>query len=119
MVFASKALEKHGDEYWEGVLRNPDTKASAIEFAVGQILTYKFMQNGQVERATAITDNMARKAKTLGQAIQILSVLGKQTPEGMMRYVSGMLSGLTTQSQKDLLNLQSEDVVEAFNKMDK
>ena len=87
MVFASKALEKHGDEYWEGVLRNPDTKGSAIEFAVGQILTYKFMQNGQVERATAITDNMARKAKTLGQAIQILSVLGRQTPEGMMRYV--------------------------------
>ena len=44
------------------------------------------MQEGETDRAFKMIDAIAPKLTTMGQAIQIFSVFGRQTPEGMLRY---------------------------------
>jgi hypothetical protein len=61
---------------------NPD----AVTNAMGIELVRKYQDSGRFADAAEVLNHMAVKAKTQGQAIQILSTLSRSTPEGAAAY---------------------------------
>lgn len=75
--------------------QNPD----AVSHAMGLELVRKFQVEGKLEDAADVLYNMAQKAKTQGQAIQILSTLSRTTPEGMAAYAQKILDRKLTPAE--------------------
>lgn len=61
---------------------NPD----AVTQAMGLDLVRRYQEAGQFDAAAEVLNHMAVKAKSQGQAIQILSTLSRSTPEGVASY---------------------------------
>lgn len=118
LIAAAQFIDKKGEEYVEArLLSNLDN--DAILMAASQIMTYKYMENGETDRAMSMLDKTAEKATSLGQAIQILSVWGRNTPEGMLRYTSNAFRGATTDKDKQDILLKVKALTEAFNNVNR
>lgn len=79
---------------------NPD----AVTSAMGLQLVQKFQETGQLQDAADVLYNMAQKAKTQGQAIQILSTLSRSTPEGMAGYAQKLFGRKLTGAELGDIN---------------
>lgn len=88
---------------------NPD----AVTSAMGLQLVRKFQESGQLQDAADVLYNMAQKAKTQGQAIQILSTLGRSTPEGMANYAQKLFGRKLTGAELGEINAGMERVNQA------
>jgi len=66
----------------------PDTD----QVAVGMQLIKKFQDEGNYEQAISIINDLAPKLTKEGQAIQIVAMYNKLTPEGVVRYTGSLLS---------------------------
>jgi hypothetical protein len=91
-----------------GVLgeQNPD----AVTQAMGLQLVRKFQTEGKLQDAADVLYDMAVKAKTQGQAIQILSTLSRGTPEGMAVYAQRLFGGKLTAEQLAEITAESSRV---------
>lgn len=118
LMAAAKLLDDKGEEYVEARLLS-DLDNDAVLFAASQILTYKYMEEGQRDRALKMIEKSAEKATSLGQAIQILSVWGRQTPEGMLRYAAKEFSNAMTDEQKQMIMNKTKALVEEFNSINR
>ena len=118
LIAAAQLIDTKGEEYIEARLLS-DLDNDAVLMAASQILTYKYMESGEQDRAMAMLDKTAEKATSLGQAIQILSVWGRQTPEGMLRYTSQAFRKLITDRDRQEIADKTKALTEEFNRLNR
>jgi hypothetical protein len=75
--------------------RNPD----AVAQATGLELVRRFQAEGRLQDAADVLYDMAVKAKTQGQAIQILATLSRGTPEGMAAWAQRLFGRKLTPAE--------------------
>ena len=73
------------------------------------------MEDGEQDRAMSMIEKTAEKATSMGQAIQILSAWGRQTPEGMLRHTHKIFSSAMTDKQKAKVSETTKDYRSTFN----
>lgn len=88
---------------------NPD----AVSNAMGLDLVRRYQGAGQFEAAAEVLNHMATKAKTQGQAIQILSTLSRATPEGAAAYAQRLFGRKLTGEEFGRLKNEMEWVQKA------
>lgn len=71
----------------------------AVGHAMGLELVRKFQVENRLQDAADVLYDMALKAKSQGQAIQILSTLSKSTPEGMGAYATRIVGRPLTEKE--------------------
>lgn len=118
LIAAAQLIDTKGEEYIEARLLS-DLDNDAVLMAASQILTYKYMESGEQDRAMAMLDKTAEKATSLGQAIQILSVWGRQTPEGMLRYTSQAFRKLITDKDRQEIADKVKALTDEFNRLNR
>ena len=116
LIAAAKWIEEKGQDYAEATILS-DLPGNDLMFTAAQILTIQHMDSGNTDRAMVLNDAIAKKATGLGQAIQSLSIFGRQTPEGMLRYVSSRFNKLMTGADKERLNINSDIITKKFNEI--
>ena len=93
-------------------------EASAEGSALGLELARRYQAKGDHGDAAYVLHQLAQRATTQGQAIQILSTLSRQTPEGMALFatkikgeaLTGAEATRVAQMAKDIANAQNETV---------
>lgn len=65
---------------------NGAEEPTALTYTVGQDLVRRLQNQGRFEQAIEVVEKIAEKATTQGQAIQSLSIFGRLTPEGALRF---------------------------------
>lgn len=63
---------------------------NADTFATAQELVRKAQNEGRFEHAVKLVSELSERASTAGQAVQSLSMWGRLTPEGMLRYAQNI-----------------------------
>lgn len=116
ILAAAKLIDEKGEAWVEARLLS-ELENDAVLFAASQILTYKYMETGEFDRAMSMLDKTAEKATSAGQAIQILSVWGRQTPDGMLRYTANRFSKAITEEQKQKVIETTNKLKTEFNKI--
>ena len=116
LIAAARYLDEKGEDYVEARLMS-EIPNDTILFAASQMLTYKYMEEGQQSKALKILEKTAEKATSMGQAIQILSVWGRLTPEGMLRETFDLFKRGTTNKEKERVVRTTEDMRVRFNEL--
>lgn len=86
---AKQIISENPDEAFRRVMSSEP--ATPELNATGQLLIQEFQKAGQYENAVQVVERVAEKATGQGQAIQALSLWGRLTPEGMLRYAQRTL----------------------------
>lgn len=83
------------------VEKNP----TAVSQATGLELIRKFQAEGKLQDAADVLYDMSVKAKTQGQAIQILSTLSRDTPEGVAAFAQRLFGRKLTAEELAQINV--------------
>jgi len=94
-----------------------DAPATAESNAVAQLLIQEANNTQKFDQAISIIEKTATKAKTQGQAIQALSMWGRLSPEGVLKYASNTLDKSKTLKQTADLNNSTKGLTEAMGKV--
>lgn len=89
------------NNYDEAIRRAKEGPATAENNAIGMELVRRLQGEGRYNEAIDIIENVSRKATESGQAIQALSMWGRLTPEGMLRYTQKLFDKANDQLTKD------------------
>ena len=95
-----------------------DTPSTAESNAVAQLLIKEANDAGKFGDAISIIEKTSQKARSQGQAIQALSMWGRLSPEGILKYADGIVkkaneAGKTTATKLD--EKVAGDLVEQSN----
>lgn len=66
--------------------------STALDNTAGMLLVQRAQEAGDYTAAVDLVESLAAKATRQGQAIQALSMWGRLTPEGMLRYAEKVIS---------------------------
>lgn len=116
ILAAARLIDKKGEEWVEARILS-DLDNDAVLFAASQILTYKYMQSGDTQRAMRLIEKTGEKATAAGQAIQILSWWGRQTPNGMVRYVANQFRNLMSEKDRGNVTGKTNELIAEFNRI--
>ena len=116
ILAAARLIDEKGEEWVEARILS-DLDNDAVLFAASQILTYKYMQSGDTQRAIRLIEKTGEKATAAGQAIQILSWWGRQTPNGMVRYVANQFRNLMSEKDKRNVTGKTNELIAEFNRI--
>jgi hypothetical protein len=88
---AADYLDENGqtavNEWWA---KSPDS-VSLVDIATGLILMDRYQRVGDYESASAVAQKVRQMGTSAGQKVQIFSILGRFTPEGMAFYAQKTL----------------------------
>jgi len=90
MAKANARIAQSADEALSFVKNTPEPNAET--YATALELIKKYQNEGNYQQAIDIINDIAPKATKQGQAIQILSMYNRLTPEGVVRYATGELN---------------------------
>lgn len=89
-----------------------EEQGSDMMFACAMLLQDHYMNKKflgwqyRTGKAVALTERVAEKSKTMGQAIQALSMWGRLSPEGIIRYATKLLNeSMTPKEQQHIMGL--------------
>lgn len=88
---------------------NPPTAESNT---VAQLLIKEHNDSGAFDKAIRIIEHISQKAKTQGQAIQALSMWGKLSPEGILRYAQKTIENIKTPEEVLKINSTSDKLAQ-------
>jgi hypothetical protein len=91
--------------------------ASPESFTVSQLLIKQAQDEGRVEDAIELLETLSRKATSQGQTIQVLSMWGRLTPEGMLRYAQRQIDKVNFAHKGKDLKLTPKVASEITEKM--
>ena len=94
MAEAAADIAKSGDKAVYIFMNKPPAAATAKDVAKGFILLHRFQAAGEYEAAIAVTQKLREMGTAAGQTVQIYSILGRLTPEGMTMYAQRELDAL-------------------------
>ncbi len=93
----NKAKNIIATDYDEAVkMVKGNSKATADSYTVAQLLAKEAQDTGKWQEALDIVEITSRKAREQGQAIQALSIWGRLTPEGMLKYAQRVVDNANT-----------------------
>ena len=116
ILAAAELIYKKGEEWAEARVLS-DLDDDAVLFAVSQVLTFKYMAQGETDRAMRIIEKSAEKATSAGQAIQILSVWGRLTPQGMLRSITKLYKDTMADADRQKILDRTNKLKDEFNKL--
>ncbi len=87
--------------YDEAIRRVKDGPVTAENNALGMELVRKLQGENRYNEAIDIIEDISKKATESGQAIQALSMWGRLTPEGMLKYTQKLFDKANDQMFKD------------------
>lgn len=90
-------LEEDADAVTRRILSGEPT--SATDNTAGMLLVQRAQEAGDFARAVDLTEALAARATEQGQAIQALSMWGRLTPEGMLRYGQKVINRANAQNK--------------------
>ena len=96
-----------------------DTPATAESNAVAQLLIKEANDTGKFDHAISMIEKTSQKARTQGQAIQALSMWGKLSPEGVLKYAENTIAKVKTPKQVADIDNATKGLVEAMGKANK
>lgn len=79
-------LDKEGADAVEKFRNKNPKNMSAIDIAMGFILMHRYQAVGNYEGMIAITQKLREAGTAGGQTVQLFSILGRMTPDGMVYY---------------------------------
>lgn len=95
---ARQLIEKDADAVTRRILSGEPT--SATDNTAGMLLVQRAQEAGDYAKAVDLTEALAAKATEQGQAIQALSMWGRLTPEGMLRYGQKVIDKANAQNKR-------------------
>jgi predicted transcriptional regulator len=79
-------LDEGGQERVSKWIRTPAEQATLIDEAIGFILLERAKLNGDLDAQLTIAQKLREYATSGGRKVQLFSIMGRLTPEGMMLY---------------------------------
>lgn len=89
---ANDAINEQGQKWVDRFLDKPNGEMKATDIAGGIILMNRYQQVGDYESMIRVAEKLRKAGTQQGQTIQMFSVLGRMTPEGMTYYAQKELS---------------------------
>lgn len=89
---ANDAINEQGQKWVDRFLDKPNGEMKATDIAGGFILMNRYQQAGDYESMIRVAEKLRKAGTQQGQTIQMFSVLGRMTPEGMTYYAQKELS---------------------------
>lgn len=89
---ANDAINEQGQKWVERFLDKSNGDMKATDIAGGFILMNRYQQVGDYESMIRVAEKLRKAGTQQGQTIQMFSVLGRMTPEGMTYYAQKTLS---------------------------
>ena len=89
---ANDAINEQGQQWVNRFLTKSDGEMKAEDIAGGFILMNRYQQVGDYESMLAIAEKLRKAGTRQGQTIQLFSILGRMTPEGMTYYAQKELN---------------------------
>ena len=89
---ANDAINEQGQKWVDRFLDKSDSEMKAKDIAGGFILMNRYQQAGDYESMLRVAEKLRKAGTKQGQTIQLFSVLGRMTPEGMTYYAQKELS---------------------------
>lgn len=89
-----------------------------VDFAIAQDLMRRLQNDSRLEETVSIVEHVAAKATQMGQAIQALSLWGRLTPEGALKFATQILKRARTGPRghtlpKTIGGKQAQKIIEA------
>ncbi len=94
-----------------------DVPATAESNAVAQLLIKEANDTGKFDQAISMIEKTASKAKTQGQAIQALSMWGRLSPEGVLKYAENTMAKSRTIKQVAELDNATKNLTDAMGRV--
>lgn len=121
---ANKQIENFG---YDGALKqfnnfyDSNKRVTANDLALGQRLLQEASKKGDVATVSDLLPKVAALGTELGQAVQVLSIINRLTPEGQLRVLHRTIDRLKARNVKgaDKLNLTEEQINKILNSKDK
>lgn len=118
---ANAELNDGGEKYVLEWHKKDGKTATAKDVAVGVILMQRYQAIGDYQSAIAVGEKLRAMGTNAGQTVQMLSILGRYTPDGMLAYAQqsldtafeNMVKGKTQKwidANKDRFKLTNEDI---------
>ena len=101
---ANDAINEQGQKWVDRFLDKPNGEMKATDIAGGFILMNRYQQVGDYESMIRVAEKLRRAGTQQGQTIQLFSVLGRMTPEGMTYYAQKEL----TKAYDDILKNKTQ-----------
>ena len=89
---ANDAINEQGQKWVDRFLDKPNGELKATDIAGGFILMNRYQQVGDYESMIRVAEKLRKAGTQQGQTIQMFSVLGRMTPEGMTYYAQKELN---------------------------
>lgn len=94
-----------------------DAPATAESNAVAQLLIKQANDTGKFDQAISMIEKTSSKAKTQGQAIQALSMWGRLSPEGVLKFAENSIEKSKNEHQVFAVNSRTKNLTEAMGKV--
>lgn len=85
-----------------------NAELSALDFEAARLTVSKLYQEGRIDEALALTEQIAQKASKAGQSVQALSLWSRTTPEGAIRQAQKIIADYNRTAKKKLPPLSEE-----------
>lgn len=85
-----------------------NAELSALDFETARQTVSKLYQEGRIDEAMALTEQIAQKASKAGQSVQALSLWSRTTPEGAIRQAQKIIADYNRTAKKKLPPLSEE-----------
>ena len=109
MLGAAKLLDEKGEEWVYSRLMS-DLQNDSILNGAATILLMKYQEENNYDRYLKLLDMTSKKGTSAGQAIQMLSVIGRQTPTGMVKLTMNEFDKAITGKDKEKVSKKSKEL---------
>lgn len=119
MQQANDAINEQGQKWVDRFLNKSNSEMKATDIAGGFILMNRYQQVGDYESMIRVAEKLRKAGTQQGQTIQLFSVLGRMTPEGMTFYAQKELSKAYDEILKNKTQAWADEHADDFKLNDK
>lgn len=119
MQQANDAINEQGQKWVDRFLDKSNSEMKATDIAGGFILMNRYQQVGDYESMIRVAEKLRKAGTQQGQTIQLFSVLGRMTPEGMTYYAQKELSKAYDEILKNKTQAWADEHADEFKLTEK
>lgn len=116
---ANDAINEQGQKWVDRFLEKPNGEMKATDIAGGFILMNRYQQVGDYESMIRIAEKLRKAGTQQGQTIQMFSILGRMTPEGMTYYAQTELNKAYDEILKNKTQVWADEHSDEFKLKEK
>lgn len=102
---AAQTIRENPQDVYTNLVRKANTKEeefSALDFEQARQTISRLYQEGKIDDAITLTEEIAKKGSKAGQAVQAMSLWSKTTPEGAQLFAQKVLDKYNKANNKNL-----------------